>query len=234
MIMFDFGQTLITESFDGVKGTSAVMEHAVSNKFGYSPEQIQEYVIKINKELGRNNRDFDSLLRVEVPNSMFQPYLYESLGIEMNLTPAQLDKIFWYAASPGEPTEGIGEFLDFLKSKKIRTGVISNICYDPSVVKQRVFETVPNNNFDFIICSSEYIFRKPSHHIFELGLMKAGLEAKDVWFIGDNYDCDVRGSRAVGIKPVWYQGAMKTPAVIQDDSVMTVKSWKELQTKMLE
>ena len=33
MILFDYGQTLVNEaSFDGVKGTAAVMKYAVANK----------------------------------------------------------------------------------------------------------------------------------------------------------------------------------------------------------
>ena len=229
MIMFDFGQTLMSEPFDGVAGTRAVMQHAISNKYNYTAEQIQEYVIKLNKELGRFNTNPEDLIQVEIPNSMFQPYLYESLSIEINLTSAQKDKIFWDAAAPGTPTEGIREFLNFLKAKKIRTGVISNICYDPEVVKERVFEIVPDNDFEFILCSSQYIFRKPSKHIFELGLTKAELNPEDVWYIGDNYYCDVQGARGAGITPIWYKGAMKNAAPVQDDTVVAVNHWEELK-----
>jgi hypothetical protein len=37
MLLFDYGQTLVAEApFDGVKGTAAVMRHAVRNKYGTS------------------------------------------------------------------------------------------------------------------------------------------------------------------------------------------------------
>ena len=34
MIMFDYGQTLIREAeFNGIRGTEAVLEHAIKNKY---------------------------------------------------------------------------------------------------------------------------------------------------------------------------------------------------------
>jgi len=54
----------------------------------------------------------------------------------------------------------------------------------------RINEFLPNNNFEFIIATSEYIFRKPHKRIYELALKKANLEAKDVWYCGDNAVCD--------------------------------------------
>lgn len=228
MILFDFGQTIMTEPFDGVKGTAAVMKYAVSNKFNLTPQQVQEKAVEINNELGRFNPKTAHLFQVEVPNSMFQPYLYESLGIEINLSPEDKDRIFWDNAAPGKPTEGIREFLDFLWKKKIRTGVITNICYDPVVVNERLNKMVPDNHFEFVLCTSQYIFRKPNRRIFDLALLKADLPAEDVWYIGDNYECDVKGSMNAGMTPVWYKGALRKPSDITDDSVLSVESWNEL------
>ncbi len=75
---------------------------------------------------------------------MFSPYLYESLGIELSLSHKERDKVFWDAASPGTPTEGILEFLDFLKKQGIRTGVISNITFCGEAVKERIDRCINN------------------------------------------------------------------------------------------
>ena len=133
MILFDYGQTLVAERrFDGVKGTAAVLRYAVRNKYGLSAEQVQAKADEINQELGRFDPEKRHLNQIEIPNTMFTPYLYESMGIEIALTNAELDTVFWDAAAPGAATEGIEDFLKFLKNNGIRTGVISNICYDPS------------------------------------------------------------------------------------------------------
>lgn len=232
MILFDYGQTLLDEDrFDGVRGTEAVLKYATGNKYNLTAQQVQQAANEINNELGRYNPETRHLYLVEVPNSMFCPYLYESQGIEIPLTPAEIDKVFWDASSPGTPTEGIEEFLAFLKEKGIRTGVISNITYASEVVAERINRELPDNEFEFIIATSGYLFRKPHKRIFELALEKADLPADEVWYIGDNYNCDVVGARNAGIFPVWYVGAIES-AYEEKEDVLTIKSWTKLMDMM--
>lgn len=229
MILFDYGQTLINEErFNGVKGVEEVLKYAAKNRYQLSPAEVQEEAEKIKKELGRIDPMKRHLFQVEVPNHMFNAYLYESLGIELSLTSEQIDQVFWDAASPGIPTSGIESFLEYLYKNGIRTGVISNISYAGSVVKNRINKVIPDNHFEFIIATSEYMFRKPNKRIFELALEKAGLEASEVWYIGDQYECDIVGARNVGIFPVWYLGAIDMPYKECDD-VKKITDWKELQ-----
>lgn len=125
------------------------------------------------------------------------------------------------------PTHGIETFLDFLKEQGIRTGVISNIAYCDQIVEERIRTLLPGHTFEFILASSEYMFRKPNRRIFHLALEKAGLGPEDVWYIGDNYECDVVGAREAGLFPVWYIGAAQSP-VWECSDVLTVSHWSQL------
>ncbi len=237
MVLFDYGQTLIAEKFDGLKGTEAVLQYATRNKYHLSAEQVQAKADEINREFGRTNLEKRHLFQIEIPNTMFTPYLYESQGIEIALSNSEIDTVFWNAAAPGMPTEGIEDFLGYLKNKGIRTGVISNICYAPSVVAERINRLLPKNAFEFIITSSNYIFRKPNKRIFDLALEKAGLQADEVWFIGDQYECDVKGSLNAGLLPVWYIGAIDLPYTMEEKhsaekNILTVKTWSEVRRYM--
>ena len=99
MILFDYGQTLVNErKFDGIKGTAEVMKYAVKNKHNYTAEDVQAAANAINDELGRYDPERSHLLQVEVPNCMFSPYLYESMGIELSLSNKERDQVFWDAA----------------------------------------------------------------------------------------------------------------------------------------
>ncbi len=239
MILFDYGQTLIAEQkFDGVKGTEAVLQYAARNKYHLSAEQVQAKANEINREymeemhsIGRFDPEKRHLFQIEIPNTMFTPYLYESQGIEIALSNSEIDTVFWNAAAPGMPTEGIKEFLGYLKNKGIRTGVISNISYASSVVAERINRLLPENAFEFIITSSNYIFRKPNKRIFDLALEKAGLEPDEVWYIGDQYECDVKGALNAGLFPVWYIGAIDLPYT-EDTNILTVKTWNEIERYM--
>ena len=233
MILFDYGQTLVNEKkFDGIAGTKAVLQYATRNKYHRTAEDVQAAADAINAELGRFDPKRRHLVQVEVPNHMFTAYLYQSMGIELPLSHQDIDRAFWNAASPGEPSDGIEDFLAFLKGRKIRTGVISNITYCGEVVEERINSLLPDHNFEFIIATSEYMFRKPNKRILELALEKAGLQPEDVWYIGDNYLCDVVGARNAGIFPIWYIGANADPR--GEDDVLTISHWDELQRRIEE
>ena len=87
--------------------------------------------------------------------------------------------------------------------------------------------------FEFIITSSNYMFRKPNKRIFDLALEKAELQPEDVWYIGDQYECDVKGSLNAGLLPVWYIGAIDLPYT-EDKNILTVTDWNELRKWMEE
>ena len=231
MILFDYGQTLIAEKFDGVKGTAAVLKYATKNKYNLNAAQVQEKADAINKELGRFDPQKRHLVQIEVPDTMFTPYLYESQGIEIPLSTEEIDTIFWDAAAPGKPTEGMKEFLEYLKNIGIRTGVISNIAYAAAVVAERINRLLPENAFEFIITSSNYMFRKPNKRIFDLALEKAELAPEEVWYIGDQYECDIKGALSAGLFPIWYVGAIDLPYT-EDKNILTVKAWNELKQRM--
>ena len=232
MVLFDYGQTLIAEhEFDGVKGTEAVLRYATRNKYNLSAAQVQAKADEINQEFRGFDQNKRHLFQVEIPNTMFNSYLYESLGIEIVLSNSEIDTVFWNAAAPGTPTEGIKDFLEYLKNKNIRTGVISNIAFEPAVVAERINRLLPDNNFEFIITSSNFMFRKPNKRLFDLALEKADLRADEVWYIGDQYECDVTGSLNAGLFPVWYIGAIDLPYT-EDKSILTVTNWDELRRQM--
>ena len=234
MILFDYGQTLVAEQkFDGVKGTEAVLQYAVRNKYHLSAEQVQARANEINREFGRFDPEKRHLFQIEIPNTMFTPYLYESLGIEIALSNSEIDRVFWDAAAPGVPTKGVQNFLRYLQEKNIRTGVISNISYAPSVVARRINRLLPDNAFEFIITSSNYIFRKPNKRLFELALEKADLKPDEVWYVGDQYECDIKGALGAGLMPVWYTGAMDLPYV-EDKNILTIAGWEEFISRMEE
>lgn len=229
MILFDYGQTLVNEAkFDGVKGTEAVLQYATKNKYNRTATQIQAVADEMNGEMGRFDPARRHLLQVEIPNTMFCGYLYESQGVELSIRGAQRDKVFWDAASPGVPSEGVEDFLDFLKEQDIRVAVLSNITYSGEALQNRLQEVLPDQKFEFILATSEYMYRKPHRRIFEFALQKAELTPEEVWYIGDNYECDVVGAKNAGLFPVWYLGATEKPHETKE-GILTVKSWEEVK-----
>lgn len=230
MIIFDYGQTLVNEkTFDGLKGTEAVLREATKNPNHISAEEIQRLAEELDREIGRFGVDIEKQTVLEMHHHIFQNYLYEYFGIEFIKSPSEVERIFASAALDAEPTKNIKEFLEFLENLKVRTSVISNISFSGDMLKSFINRHIPTNKFEFIIASSEYIFRKPHKRIFELALRKAKLNPCDVWYIGDNAVFDVDGAADSGIFAVWYKGALhKSNIYTPKGNCLEIRDWDEL------
>lgn len=230
MIVFDYGQTLVCEErFDGIAGTNAVLERCVINPNNITAEEIQEFANELNKDIGRYDPATSHLCLTEVHNYPFQNYLYDYFGLQRTVSPLDLETVFWDAAAPGKPTAYIAGFLSYLKQNNIRSSVISNISMSGQALENRINALIPDNSFEFIIASSEYVFRKPHKRIFEIAAKKAKLEPCDMWYCGDNAICDVDGTKMAGIYPVWYKGAYVGYNITPENECLIISDWMELQ-----
>ena len=205
MILFDYGHTLLYEpEFDFLRGEKKLAEYIKANPHGYTGEQINGFASDIFEEMGAvRKQGFD------LNERQFQQFVYEYLGIEFSISLEEAERIQWDNVSPGEQMPGAEEMLDYIREKGIRSGVISNIGWTGYALKERISRLLPDHQFEFIIASSEYMFRKPHRYLFELALRKAALSPDEVWFCGDNVEADVLGAANVGIFPVWYEDQTK-------------------------
>jgi putative hydrolase of the HAD superfamily len=205
MIMFDYGHTLLYEKdFDGERGSRALLQYAAKNKNNLSSTELHAFANKIFTQTG----DVRSL-GYELHNRMFDKFICEYLEIEFSLSPLETETVFWNAAAQGEIMPNTDKMIDYINSVGIRSGVISNISFSGEALAGSINRLLPNNRFEFIIASSEYMFRKPNKMLFELALKKAGLEPEDVWFCGDSAQADIAGAASVGIFPVWYKSELE-------------------------
>lgn len=230
MIMFDYGQTLVTEDrFDGEAGNKAILKLAKKNPYQVAAKKLQEFANELNRDIGRYHPDVRQSTHIEVHNHLFQNYLYEYFGLEFDLTAQELEKIFWDHAAARKPTGNIEEMLEYLQDTGIRTAVISNISFSGAALKERIHSLLPKNHFEFVIATSEYVFRKPHGRIFELALRKAMLDAREVWYCGDNAFYDVEGASKAGIYPVWYRGAIEQEnKLVPEADCLCINDWREL------
>lgn len=208
MILFDYGQTLICEpSFDGIRGNEALLRHAVKNKNNLNAADLKGFADELFRRTNEVRR-----LGYETHSRAFNKFLYGYLELEFSLSPLETETVFWEAAAPGTPMPGIDRFLEYINSYGIRSGVISNISFSGEALAERINRLLPENRFEFIIASSEFLLRKPDKMLFEIALKKAGLTSEDVWFCGDNIKADIEGAALAGIFPVWYENlTMENP-----------------------
>lgn len=207
MILFDYGHTLVNEKMEGcLKGIEAVMQYAVENRSGVPTSEIARLADKLFYMAGEARA-----AHMEISQQTMNHYIYTYFGIKLSLSPEETELVFWDHFSPGESMPGTAAMLDKLDRGGIRTGVISNISFSSAALKRRIDQLLPDNCFEFIIASADYMLRKPNAMLFELALRKADLPAEAVWYCGDNLYFDVQGSHEAGLYPIRYESILENP-----------------------
>ena len=202
MIIFDYGHTLLWEpGWDSERGNRELLKYVTENPGGYSFEDIRKWAEIIFNDKIMSVRE----LGFDVSGRVGDKVLYEMLGIKFSLTPLEMETVFWDGASYGAAMPGAAEMLDYINSKGIRSAVISNLMWSGEALKIRFDRLLPNNKFEFVMTSSDYMFRKPSKILFDIAIRKTGLSPDEIWYCGDNPHADVEGAHNAGVFPVWYE-----------------------------
>ncbi|MEQ4487775.1 MAG: HAD family hydrolase [Dehalococcoides mccartyi] len=89
--------------------------------------------------------------------------------------------------------------LENLKKRNLKIGLISNAEKDMSELFNK---TGLNKYLETVVISQEVGATKPNPLIFQAALKKSGLTAKEVLYIGDQYQVDYMGAMNVGLNPV--------------------------------
>lgn len=231
MILFDYGNTLLYEPcYDTMHGDEALFKYIKVNRNNLSPGEIHAFASKIYEE-SRKSRD----MGFELSERQLSKLLYDYLGIELSISLDEAERIFWDNTSYGAVMPQADIMLDYINAQGIRSGVISNISFSEAALAERINRLLPNNRFEFIIASSEYGFRKPNPMLFQLALNKAGLDASEVWFCGDNVVADIEGAACAGIFPVWYENqTIENPWTLKYRGIqpqcrhLHIHEWQEL------
>lgn len=231
MIIFDYGHTLLYEiGHNSENGNRAIYQYIKKN-----PKNIA--FPEFNKTV---NDTFDKLKEyrsgIDINERDFLRLVYEYMDIELSVSLEEAERIIWNGISKGDIMPKADKMLDYLNDNHIRTAVISNMCWSGKALKDRFDRVLPNNKFEFVMTSSEYILKKPNQMLFEIALNKAGLKAEEVWYCGDSIKADVYGAHSAGIFPVLYEGETEeeNPFAGQNEGYeidfdcLKIKDWDEL------
>lgn len=96
------------------------------------------------------------------------------------------------------------QLLSALQSKGIHTGIISNFDHSPHVHKV-LRQTGLSKVLHSVVLSSEEHVRKPDPRIFEIASKKAGIQASEILFVGDDPKYDFQGARNAGMQTHLYK-----------------------------
>ena len=200
MVLFDYGGTLMYEpDFEPAAGNRAIYPHIVKNPHGISVEEFSEYLLKLFDEIKALRGDL-----IEIHEHTFLRYVLQHFDMELDCSTEEAEWIIWNGVTQAVPIPGAAEMLAYLHENHIRTGVISNLCWSGAALTRRLQAAFPSHPFEFILVSSENIFRKPDWHIFDLAIRRSGLQPEEIWFCGNDVAADIFGSQNARMFPVYY------------------------------
>ena len=100
--------------------------------------------------------------------------------------------------------------LSSLRDSGLHVGIVSNI--DDDYLVPMIARVDLAKFLDAWTSSEEARSCKPDPGIFEVALGKAGVEARDCFFVGDSEEHDIAGARALGMQTVLIQeGDLESP-----------------------
>lgn len=238
MIIFDYGHTLLYQpGFNTSNGSRALYEYIAENPRNISFEEFDKNIIDIFAKIKAYRGEM-----LEIHEYAFLKIAMEYMDIKLSVPFEEAEKIIINGISKGAVMPYADNMIDYLNSHNIRTGVISNYCFSGNALKDLIDRLLPNNKLEFVLASSDYIFKKPDPFMFEIALKKAKLSADKVWFCGDSIDADIYGARSAGIFPVLYEGITpdetnsfsgQNDGLELDFEYLHIHDWREL-TDILE
>ena len=224
-ILFDLGDTVLHDiGYEPEKGNYQLFS-SIQNKREIQYEAIIKYVKKLNSDiLPRINSSF-----IEFSWISFSRLLYENFRLELPCTYEKAEKKFWKLSIHMEPAPRISETLEYLQKRNIPTGVVSNSAFSGKILEEELEKHGLWKYFKFLISSADYGLRKPHPFLFELAASKMAFLPEDIWFIGNDVQCDVEGSRRAGMIPFHYIGKTGKSELPGEQ---TIKSWDELISRI--
>jgi HAD superfamily hydrolase (TIGR01509 family) len=121
------------------------------------------------------------------------------------------------------PVEPARRALASLCEKGVRLGLLSNAPYPAYLMNEQMERLGLRRFFEVTLFSSEVGWRKPSPQVFAELLQRLGLPGSAAWFVGDEWEADIEGARAAGMRAILAPGA---PA--RETGAEQLWSWDEL------
>jgi HAD superfamily hydrolase (TIGR01509 family) len=134
---------------------------------------------------------------------------------------AALQRAWVEGAAPVEPAL---QALRRLREQGVQIGLCSNAPYPPALMYEQLDRLDLRRYFDAVVFSSEIGWRKPDPRIFSEVLARMALPANSVWFVGDDWEADIKGAQHAGMR------ALLAPGVTAPDgSAEQLGRWEDLE-----
>lgn len=121
-----------------------------------------------------------------------------------------------------EVMKNVPETLQALRQLGLRLGILSNAAFSPFLT-WTLEQFALQEYFEEMVVSADVAVRKPGHEIFQIALTRLGLPGRAVAYVGDDYVKDVKASKQLDMRAIWYRpddGSLPPGERLQPDAVV--------------
>lgn len=214
-ILFDLGGTVLVESRIDLRDAT---EWLVRDSAGISVEQVRSLYNDVRNSFRSGVVEFrmQSFLR-----------LVRDWGrLPFQGTIEELELEFWKRLCSMGPLPGVEAVLKELKTRGLIVGIVSNSVFSEDVLTYELRRNHLQDYFQVVVSSAEYGLQKPHPAIFAAAIGRSGVKATEAWFVGDNYQKDILGAAAAGLRPIWLNA--ESASVELPPECLRIAGWNEL------
>lgn len=204
VVVMDLGDTIINiKELDFYKGFRYIYDNYCKHDVSYKDllEDL-EYMHKVAFP-ARNNDD------LEISFINYLRYIGQIVGYKENYDLAALEEEHIRVSFDAPLMKNVVDFLKLLKELNIDIYVLSNSTFSSNGLKSQLNDLGILHYFKDVYSSCDYLLRKPNKMYFNIvkkPLLKIypEISTKEIWYVGNDYHFDVKGSIESGLTSVWY------------------------------
>lgn len=221
-LFFDLDHTLWDFDRNSSESIAEIYDaHQLANLGIDSSDAFAETFITINKQLWRDY-DLDLIGHEYIRQHRF-PLVFQALGIQDTQCCADLNSDYLrLLPQKAHLTDSAREILDYLHGR-YQLHIITNGFAEIQAVKMASAEIA--HFFREVITTQSADAKKPDPRIFEYALTVSGASVSESLMLGDNYEADILGAKAVGLDTVFYNPKGQ---VVDNPATYAIRHWRDL------
>lgn len=203
IVIFDLFDTVLkTEYFSFDRGLDYIFENIITT--GTTREALDAVAKKELNAFKDRTITHKEIKFIDELNSF-----KNKLGFRSDISISEIE--YEAMVSMGKETliEDAIELIKYYYKKGIPMYILSNSIFSSNALKRYLDSFGILDYFIDVFSSSDFGYRKPHKSFFEMIIKEIQknndkIKKNDIYFIGNDYNSDVKGSSEAGLVPIWY------------------------------
>lgn len=221
-VVFDIDDTLYNYTDLDPIARAALEEYALNN-MGVSRDDFRR-----QHKIAQDAIDINTLIDNPARHDRLIRYMYILNALDKPLEPHLMNMYDTYWGTILDhmrPEPGLIPFMEALKQKGFFIATGSNMTLHMQVRKLQKLNVL--RFIDRVVVSEETVIQKPHPVFFAQLSQMIDFKPKDILFIGDSLEHDIKPSTAAGMSGVWYNPKASQPILINGAPPMSIRSFED-------